>query len=283
MILYNKIVICIFIIFSIKMEIEGINVNMNENNKYNHNNFIDYIYTSSKLYHYNKNTEKIKRRIDEKIIDIPSDTDKDGYIYGFTYNIIPNFNNYYIKIGRSVDPINRVIKQWKGELIFCIHTPYNKKAESLIHLYLNYARRILEDDTGKTHIEWFYFENKEDIIGLIMAIRDLIIKNDCVNRYKENNDHIELGNLKNPQIYNKFIDLENDIHNLKYEDDPNIKEIMNNVDIILNKYNENKIEEKIEIEEDQIKEINNNNSNNKGILYYLKYYFNKLFCCLKPN
>ena len=279
MILYNIIFILLI------MEVEG----------YNH--FIDHIYNSSKIYHYNKNTEKIKRRIDEKIIEIPSETDRDGYIYGFTYNTIPNFNNYYIKIGRSIDPINRVIKQWKGELIFCIHTPYNKKAESLIHLYLNYARRILEEENGKTHIEWFYFQNKEEILGLIMAIRDIIIKNDCINRYEENINHTELGNLKNPQIYNKLIDLNN--INLNYEEDPNIKNIMNNVEIILNKETDGNIESKTEeiieqdkieeiIEQDKIEEIIEQDKttvtvDNKGILVYIKYYINKIFCCCKPN
>lgn len=98
--------------------------------------------------------------IQQKFYDVlnkdPSETDGNGFIYGFTKD-----NDYkWIKIGRTIQANpNKRVNQWKGDILFCQKTEYNKKIELLIHLLLknrNVHRENLK--TGGKEIEWFYFD-----------------------------------------------------------------------------------------------------------------------------
>jgi len=101
-----------------------------------------------------------KIEIQKKFYDVlnrnPSETDGVGFIYGFTKD-----NDYkWIKIGRTIhaNP-NKRVNEWKGDILFCQKTIYNKKIETLIHLLLkNRNIHRMNIKTGGNEIEWFYLD-----------------------------------------------------------------------------------------------------------------------------
>ena len=56
----------------------------------------------------------------------------------------------------SIDAEKRVTKEWKGQLIFYIYSPYRKFTERMIHLLLNYCRVEINLIDSTKQIEWFY-------------------------------------------------------------------------------------------------------------------------------
>ena len=124
---------------------------------------------------YNRNTEAIKEKINEKLELPPSSTDKQGFVYGFFSPSDKNLrSNFWMKMGRTTkyDP-NERIKEWNGDMIFCQKTSFNKKLERLIHLFFQYANEKRYKN-GKTEIEWFHFCEKINILKYTSQINELV-------------------------------------------------------------------------------------------------------------
>jgi len=101
-------------------------------------------------------TKKIQKKIKNRIIKSPSKSDGPGYIYVYTLDSDPP--SYY-KIGRTARTPEKRIKEWgKGARLKASYkVKYQKKAERLIHLYLDYVRVYryqLDDDIGKICSIW---------------------------------------------------------------------------------------------------------------------------------
>jgi hypothetical protein len=121
----------------------------------------------------NRNSYEVQEKILDKIYIGPSEKDGQGEIYGYQKEINLNNNNYYIKIGMSIDAHKRVKQEWKAIPLFTMYTPYRKFSERLSHLLLDYCRYniILPDNTKQ--IEWFYIENEEDPINIINMVTNI--------------------------------------------------------------------------------------------------------------
>ena len=117
-----------------------------------------------------QNTIEIQERFYNVLNRQVSDTEGIGFIYGFTKD-----NDYkWIKIGRTIhaNP-NKRVTEWKGDILFCQKTIYNKKIETLIHLLLKNRNIHRENSkTGGKEIEWFYFNENDKYINVpkILAI-----------------------------------------------------------------------------------------------------------------
>ena len=116
------------------------------------------------------NTIEIQERFYNVLNRQVSDTEGIGFIYGFT----KDNDNRWIKIGRTIQSNpNKRVTQWKGDILFCQKTLYNKKIETLIHLLLkNRNIHRMNSKTGAKEIEWFYFNENEEYVNVpkILAI-----------------------------------------------------------------------------------------------------------------
>lgn len=124
----------------------------------------------------NKNSDELKHKFYDKLIEKVSDADKRGFIYGFRKRSDLNFKkSFWIKLGRTDrdNPTDRVIREWGGAVIFCLETPYNHKLEKLVHYTFNYAHKLrIEND--KNEIEWFHFDEEIDILELVSKLNLLM-------------------------------------------------------------------------------------------------------------
>jgi len=122
---------------------------------------------------FNKNSDKIKKKILELLNCPISEADRVGWIYGF---FDPNDErcdyDFWIKMGRTVrNPFVRVEKEWEGELLFCFKSSFNNRLERLIHLFfdcyreprLSHTERIKTQQQHKTQIKYNENENTNGI------------------------------------------------------------------------------------------------------------------------
>lgn len=115
---------------------------------------------------YELNTIDTKKKIINKINLLPSDTDCEGFVYGFTKPEDKNTrNSFFMKLGRTIRDPNIRIKEWSGEHVFSIKSTYNKKFERLVHLFFKFAnvKRENKNNNDSEEIEWFKFEKKQNI------------------------------------------------------------------------------------------------------------------------
>ena len=175
---------------------------------------------------YERNTKVVQDKIDRVIKIGPSIKDGPGEVYGYQQEINFVDNNYYIKLGMSVDADRRVLKEWKGKQVFKIYTPYRRLTENLTHLLLNYCRKKIIMQDGKKHIEWFHINNYEDPL-CIMNLVCRLSNNYNILETSEISEVKELKGLtyKNIIPYNKNIIISSD------KDDKEDKE---NKDIVIN-------------------------------------------------
>jgi hypothetical protein len=147
---------------------------------------------------YEKNTPLVQKKIKKIIMKGPSSHDGPGEVYGYQKNIKYIHNNYYIKIGMSVNADYRVIKQWKAEMMFKLYTPYRRLTESVTHLLLDYCRKKLVLENEKEQIEWFHINSNEDPLIILNSVSRFS------NMYSNKiyTDKCELEGIK----YNKIID-----------------------------------------------------------------------------
>jgi hypothetical protein len=126
----------------------------------------------------NKNRIEIQQKFYEILYRDISETDGVGFIYGFT----KDNDLKWIKIGRTsyANP-NKRVDQWKGDILFCQKTLYNKKIETLIHLlFKNINIHRTNEKTGSKEIEWFYFEEYVNV-SKILAILIEYVELHCNN------------------------------------------------------------------------------------------------------
>ncbi len=139
----------------------------------------------------NRNTNIVQEKIMDKLYIGPSEKDGHGEVYGYQKQVNFNTNNYFIKIGMSVDAQKRVRKDWKGIPIFTMYTPYRKFTERLTHLLLDYCRyEILMSDNTK-QIEWFYIRNFEEPVHIVNMVAHISKKYALKNK----NNLQELNNI----------------------------------------------------------------------------------------
>jgi hypothetical protein len=170
---------------------------------------------------YEKNTTHVQKKIQKIIKNGPSLHDGPGEVYGYQKNIKYINNNYYIKIGMSINADYRVIKQWKAEIVFKLYTPFRRLTEGITHLLLDYCRKKLVLENDKEQIEWFYINCNEDpliIVNYVSRFSNIYSK-------KIYTDNFELDGIK----YNKILDY-NEKQNGITEND--ITENNNNQDVI---------------------------------------------------
>jgi hypothetical protein len=147
---------------------------------------------------YEKNTLQVQKKIQKIIKTGPSLCDGPGEVYGYQKNIKYISNNYYIKIGMSIDADYRVLKQWKAQMMFKLYTPYRRLTEGVTHLLLDYCRKKLVLENDKEQIEWFHIKSNEDpliILNYVSRFSNIYSK----KIYTEN---FELDGIK----YNKILD-----------------------------------------------------------------------------
>lgn len=123
-----------------------------------------------------KNSPKIKIKIIQIMNTQPSETDFEGFVYG--YKIFSDTNtksDFRIKLGRTgkENPADRV-RQWGGEMEFCCKTIYNKRLERLIHLFFRYANIIKIRGDGHKEIEWFHFKEKININKYVSILNEMV-------------------------------------------------------------------------------------------------------------
>ena len=176
---------------------------------------------------YEKNTIHVQKKIQKIIKNGPSLHDGPGEVYGYQKNIKYINNNYYIKIGMSINADYRVLKQWKAEIVFKLYTPYRRLTEGVTHLLLDYCRKKLVLENDKEQIEWFYINCNEDpliIVNYVSRFSNIYSK-------KTYTDNFELDGIK----YNKIVDYcekQNEIiHNNKLNENPEIIVINDNNEI----------------------------------------------------
>lgn len=129
---------------------------------------------------YERNTKIVQNKIDEVIKLGPSIKDGPGEVYGYQQEINFVDNNYYIKLGMSINADRRVLKEWKGKQVFKMYTPYRRLSENLTHLLLNYCRKKIIMPDGKKYVEWFHINNYEDPLYIMNLVCRLS------NNYKGN-------------------------------------------------------------------------------------------------
>lgn len=99
-------------------------------------------------------SKKVQNKIKKRVTKPPSESDGPGYIYVYTLDSDPP--SYY-KIGRTKRTPEKRVKEWgKGaKLRAWFKVPYQKKAEALIHLYLDHVRIYrYQLDNGKVCSVW---------------------------------------------------------------------------------------------------------------------------------
>lgn len=175
------------------------------------------------------NDNETQKKILAKITQNPSPVDGEGYIYGY-FNTKDNNNkfDFKIKLGRTSlnDPQKRINEWDNSKQMFSIYTKYNRKMESLIHLFFNFTRKIkyINEITGEEkwikysglllrekkkpnitkQIEWFHFTDefkinnniitKNNIINVVSILDELL--ND-LHESKLSNDSKSLDNIPN--------------------------------------------------------------------------------------
>jgi hypothetical protein len=113
-----------------------------------------------------------------KVLNEPvSKADQRGFIYGFRKKTDEaTINNFWIKLGRTdrFNPMTRIIEEWNGVPIFVIETAYNHKLEVLVHLIFDYAHQLRYSNKNEREIEWFFFEQPTNVLGIISQINILM-------------------------------------------------------------------------------------------------------------
>ena len=144
---------------------------------------------------FNRNSYEIQEKILDKIYIGPSDKDGVGEIYGYQKEINLDTNNYFIKIGMSVNAHKRVRQEWKAIPLFTIYTPYRKFSERLSHLLLDYCRYniVLPDNTKQ--IEWFNIKKYEDPISIVNMVTHMT-KHYCLKSPEELKELKGLNHIK---------------------------------------------------------------------------------------
>jgi hypothetical protein len=178
----------------------------------------------------------------------PSVHDGPGEIYGYQKNIKYIHNNYYIKIGMSIDAERRVLKQWKAQMMFKLYTPYRRLTESIAHLLLDYCRKKLVLENDKEQIEWFHINCDEDPIIILNSVSRFS------NMYSNKifADKFELEGIK----YNKILDYNEKQHNEKQHNEKQHNE---------KQHNEKQLKEIIVIDDDNYDNNKDDNyDNNKN-------------------
>lgn len=162
---------------------------------------------------FESNGARVLQKIRSKLKAGPAASDGKGYIY--IYHLAHERHLDYWKIGRTEQTVDSRLKQWQEEhkghrvvLSRKYEVPYNKWAESLIHLYLAYCRmhrypygkgfhsvwaldpneviqdgqEVPVDQRGKhkiaamhKHIEWFKCK-REEMLEVTDAICDVLCK-----------------------------------------------------------------------------------------------------------
>lgn len=123
-----------------------------------------------------KNSSKIKNKIIQTMNSLPSETDFEGFVYGYKICSDKNTrNDFRIKLGRTghENPADRV-RQWGGEIEFCCKTIYNKRLERLIHLFFRYGNLIKIRSDGHKEIEWFHFKEKININKYVCILNEMV-------------------------------------------------------------------------------------------------------------
>lgn len=126
---------------------------------------------------YTKNSAADKAKFDAKFRAPLSATDGVGFVYGFYPKEQIDDEGTWIKLGRTAkwDPNERV-KEWDGEIVFCVKTFANKKLERLVHLLFSYANVIIfNSETNAREIEWFCFKEKTNIATLVSMLNDTLV------------------------------------------------------------------------------------------------------------
>lgn len=118
---------------------------------------------------YDLNVISIQREIDNHLLKLAHKcTDKFGYIYCFKMQRHTNAKKCYLKIGKAFDPPKR-INDWKKSVdepmeILYKSTESYSLVERLIHLFFWFAKKDRLLKNGKKEIEWFLFDDNENII-----------------------------------------------------------------------------------------------------------------------
>lgn len=149
---------------------------------------------------YQRNTLETRTAILRKMASSPSDTDGEGYVYGFSDKNDHNTKtNFWMKLGRtSKNPYERVA-DWNGEMIFSVKTKFNKRTERLIHLYFAYARQTRTDERKK-ETEWFHFTEKINIASIVPMIADLVDNTNDAKSADDVDEKKEEKNIKKKRI-----------------------------------------------------------------------------------
>lgn len=141
---------------------------------------------------FNRNDFETKQKILKTLISSPSDSDGQGFVYGFDWLHDKNLRtNFYIKLGRTERPDPRKrIAEWQGNTIFCLKSSYNRRLERLIHLFFRYANEQRMID-GNNQIEWFHFTEKTNVVMYVGLIHELVEDTyNKLNFYSKNNQQI---------------------------------------------------------------------------------------------
>lgn len=129
--------------------------------------------------HFDKNTEEIKNKIYNKLTD--SKEDIKGFVYGFERDDKKETDTTrYIKLGKSITPIDRIDQQG-GKILFCMVSDNYSKFEKLIHYFLDYANDKIAKET-----EWFVVPKTLKIKSFIEDVEILLNKNVDANKLKQN-------------------------------------------------------------------------------------------------
>lgn len=187
----------------------------NKNDKNDDND--DTIYTNiikkipnSLQYLFKKNNIKIQKKIIKELATFPIELDKQGWVYGFLSKNDKNIrNNFYIKIGRTdkSNPIERINEwsTWNPHIKILQATQFNRKLESLAHLFFNYVHEIRLTD--KKEKEWFHFTEKINLGSYLAEMNELIedlFCDDDKNKDDENNYESTKYNKKKEKTKQKI-------------------------------------------------------------------------------
>jgi DNA uptake protein ComE-like DNA-binding protein len=125
---------------------------------------------------FDKNIPAVKTEIAEVLLKNPSDSDGDGFVYGYKKLSDKNTRNtFWMKLGRTIRSPQQRIAEWNGFEIFSTRSIYNKKLERLVHLFFKYAHQIRKsNDEQHNEIEWFRFTERTNIQSIVSQINELI-------------------------------------------------------------------------------------------------------------
>jgi DNA uptake protein ComE-like DNA-binding protein len=149
---------------------------------------------------YNSQHADTQKKIILKINQTPSESDHEGFVYGFTKPEDKNTrNSFFMKLGRTDRNPDIRIKEWSGKQVFTIKSIYNKKFERLVHLFFksHNVKRENKNKPASEEIEWFKFEkehciNKHYIISRVNDINSLIDDLYLEDEYFDNSHSINI-------------------------------------------------------------------------------------------